>query len=146
MHDSGSRPLTEAELTSLREEMRTAGHWMRARLLFAKLIRERLLGGTEHSPGHSKHREFADELSFLSLTLHSDSMAELRFGVRCRRERHTTGVLLSHWNDARFGSGAETRVCLHGAPCQLGELWEEFDRMHYANLPPIRPRAWRELY
>lgn len=146
MRENGPRPLAEAELDALRAEMHAAGLRMRARLGFAGLIRTRLLDCEGRPPRHTTHREFADELAFLSLTLHGDNVVEIRFGVRHRRDRHTTGVLLSRWNGTRFAAEAEIRVCLHGAPCQLGELWEEFDRMRYADLPPIQPQAWRELY
>ncbi|MEE5090825.1 hypothetical protein V2H26_12375 [Xanthomonas euvesicatoria] len=119
---------------------------MRARLGFAGLIRTRLFDREGRSPRHPTHREFADELAFLSLTLHGDSVAEIRFGVRCRRERHTTGILLGRWNGTRFSAGPEVRVCLHGAACQMTDLWVEFDHLGYADLPPIRPQAWRELH
>ncbi|KGU42931.2 hypothetical protein NY97_15915 [Xanthomonas citri pv. fuscans] len=125
--------------------MHTAGRRMRAQLGFASLIRTRLLGGESWRPGQSMNREFADELAFLSLTLHGDKAAEIRFGIRHRRDRHTTGVLLSRWKGTRFGAGQEIRVCLHGAACQLADLWAEFEHLRYADLPPTRPQAWREL-
>ncbi|MEC5077800.1 hypothetical protein ACQEPZ_013290 [Xanthomonas oryzae pv. oryzicola] len=145
MRVNGPRPLADAELDALRAEMHTAGLRMRARLGFAGLIRTKLLGGECWRSGQSMRREFADELAFLTLTLHSDAIAEIRFGVRCRRECHTTGVLLSRWNSTRFGAGPEIRVCLHGAACQLADVWAEFEHLRYADLPPIRPQAWREL-
>ncbi|MBO9745979.1 hypothetical protein J7431_01470 [Xanthomonas phaseoli pv. dieffenbachiae] len=146
MRVNGPRPLAEAELAALRAEMCAAGLRMRARLGFTGLIRTRLLDREGRSPKHPTHREFADELAFLSLTLHGDSVAEVRFGVRHRRGRHTTGVLLSRWKGTRFAAGAEIRVCLHGVSCTLADLWDEFDHLRYIDLPPIHPQAWRELY
>ncbi|OOX16052.1 hypothetical protein AB8807_06660 [Xanthomonas campestris pv. olitorii] len=146
MPDFAPRKLTKTELGALRAEMHTAGLRMRARLGFAGLVRTRLLGYEGNRPEHPAHREFADELAFLSLTLHGDNVAEIRFGVRHHRDRHTTGVLLGRWNGTRFAAGAGIRICLHGAACQLAELWAEFDRLRYADLPPIRPQTWRELY
>lgn len=146
MRVNGPRPLAEVELDALRAEMHTAGLRMRARLGFAGLIRARLLDREGRSPRHPMHREFADELAFLSLTLHGDNVAEIRFGVRHRRDRHTTGVLLSRWSGTRFAADPEIRVCLHGVSCPLADLWAEFDHLRYIDLPPIRPQAWRELY
>ncbi|MGV7169962.1 hypothetical protein ACWA5G_09920 [Xanthomonas axonopodis pv. ricini] len=137
--------LTKTELGALRAKMHTAWLRMRARLGFAGLIRTRLLGYEGHRPGQSAHREFADELAFLSLTLHGDNVAEIRFGVRHHRNRHTTGVLLSRWNGTRFAAGAGIRICLHGVSCPLTDLWEEFYHLRYIDLPPIRPRVARTV-
>lgn len=143
--DAAPRPLTGAELASLRAEMRASGHKMRARLRFAKLIRTRLLGDTRHAPGQARHREFADDYAFLTLTLHKDAVAEVRFGVRDRRDRHTVGHLLCGWDSTFFASRPAIRACLQDEPCELFDLWKGFEQLHCAELPPIEPQAWREL-
>ncbi|ATS27233.2 hypothetical protein C7T86_09820 [Xanthomonas citri pv. malvacearum] len=145
MTDDAPRLLTEAEQAALREEMRIAGRWMRARLGFASLIRQRLLGGRYGEHWLPRHREFADALNFLSLTLDSDAKVSVQFGVCWKRERHATGVFVGQWNGTSFANKPEACGYLHGQPCDLIDLWAAFDELAYVDLPEIRPLAWRDL-
>ncbi|WP_262830284.1 hypothetical protein [Xanthomonas citri] len=146
MADDAPRSLTEAEQAALREEMRIAGRWMRARIGFSNLIRERLLGGRYSERWLPRHREYADALNFLSLTLYSDAKISIQFGVRCKRERHATGLFIGHWNGTGFSSKPEACGYLHGQLCDLIDLWAAFDELAYVDLPEIRRLVWCDLH
>jgi len=138
--------LTEAEQAVLHEKMRIAGRWMRARIGFANVIRERLLGGYHSGSLLPGQREYADSLNLLSVALDNDAKASIQFGVRWKRERHTTGLFIGHWNGTSFAAKPEACGYLHGQPCDLIDLWATFDELVYADLPEIKPWVWRDLH
>lgn len=138
--------LTEAEQAVLHEKMRIAGRWMCARIGFANLIGERLLGGYHSGCLLPGQREYADSLNFLSVALDSDAKVSIQFGVRWKHERHATGLFIGHWNGTSFSSKPEACGYLHGQPCDLIELWAAFDELAYVDLPEIRPLAWHDLH